>query len=1072
MICIPSGGGEKCKVAYLDYSRMIQPGTPHVRCVFVKPEDVNEYRCRYADLILVELPDRKEIQHLHEIARVGDARFWILAFARQLRLDAERRGKAAASSFFARCFMLDDDVLHLHKLHSPPESDSPCTLNEMLDVLRFGSTEQREPPPLIGFHCRRTPGSQSSMAWAADDQLGTALATALSVSTEEGVPQFHPYAELGEDVGFDQALRLETTPEGKLRFDVAALKCNLFSYKRVNSGDKHGANREATTFAADLVTKFHEVGFDPDKRIDHSGTYPLLKAIHAWSWQKVILPGEVEARFKDTHFLFTRPDDSHMSKVADASIKQGVFIWLAESDLPLSKAGVSFPDALANFHAKLRGAGLLVATKAAVDEMKEEDRAALCTSPSVASLQVPWCQDPTEYFLYKVDPPQGGFSTRRSRRNTVEPPQLTPPGGARTPTRTTAFEQNTPTTSQGSRHVKPRAGVPLDAVKAAAGSEGRDDRVLQASAIEWATAVNYLTSSLPKSAAEVVQVRERLKREADERARHEAAQQAREETQRKAQEQEVRDARRALLTLTKRAKRALNLGILETVVTLRQDYYDQLGQAIKRCMGMKHVTTLQAKETPFMIRKASHVFDQVMELQAPDTALSQELNKLKLKKQGRCDVKRVERLLSRKEGKVPCVSMKKLRDLVPQLRDLYRRQDDPELTTPALVRSLQADMHWQEERQRQRAASATEQAARRAKVAAAAEEKEKKQEMKGKRAANEEEKAYTAGVTVEEWRAQRDQERREQKADKLIAAQAKLSKDIRLKKEELKALLRDRGEPATGGYEELARRLKGSLLGGKRQRKGVGHDSEVSADEQRSDGNLSSAAPDGDGDGGSAATNDDDNGGSTTTNGEQGGGDGQPTKAQKRIYVIPRRPSVQQAQPPALAEPLPPTQPLAPTQPPLDAVAQVPKGAPSGDRGSFRFAGGGVSGGGGGGDGGGGTVSHAGSFNRGHISCAPRHNSFPCDPFPPQNGGYHEVRRDGSPPFPRHHRSRSYGSYPGGNGGSRSHGSGGHSTSGASGDTDRQWSQCDVRNGGRGRLRCDDRAEESELEEGELVEGC
>ena len=40
MICIPSGGGEKYKKAYLDYSEMISLGTPHVRCVFVKPKDV------------------------------------------------------------------------------------------------------------------------------------------------------------------------------------------------------------------------------------------------------------------------------------------------------------------------------------------------------------------------------------------------------------------------------------------------------------------------------------------------------------------------------------------------------------------------------------------------------------------------------------------------------------------------------------------------------------------------------------------------------------------------------------------------------------------------------------------------------------------------------------------------------------------------------------------------------------------------------------------------------------------------------------------------------------------------
>eukprot|EP00966_Prymnesium_polylepis_P205999 4773489-Prymnesium_polylepis.2 len=130
MICVPSGGGEKYERAYLDYSAFISSDAgshlPHVRCAFVKPEDANKYRCRYVDLILVELPRRRDIRLLKIIARVGDARFWILAFARQLRLYAERRAEAAAASatFFKRCFMLDEDVIHLHKL-------SPCLASRL-----------------------------------------------------------------------------------------------------------------------------------------------------------------------------------------------------------------------------------------------------------------------------------------------------------------------------------------------------------------------------------------------------------------------------------------------------------------------------------------------------------------------------------------------------------------------------------------------------------------------------------------------------------------------------------------------------------------------------------------------------------------------------------------------------------------------------------------------------------------------------------------------------------------------------------------------------------------------------
>ena len=429
MICIPSGGGKKFEVAYLDYSQMISPGTKHVRCVFVKPEDVQEYRSRYANLILVELPDRTDIKDLGQIAHVGDARLWILAFVTQLRLHAERcANHSAAAAFFARCFMLDDDVICLHELKPKGDFDVPCTLNAMLRAIRC-KTRKPNPPALVGFHCQRRQGSQRSELWTADDQLGTALATALSVSTAEGVPQFHPYAELGEDVGFDQALRLVKTQEGELRFDVAALKCNFFGYTRVNSGDTHGANREATPFACELVKKFKEVGFDPAVRIDHTGTYPLLKAIHAWSWQKVTLPGENEVAFKNTHFLYTRPDDAHMEHLRDASIRQGVFIWLTEKDLPHCEARITLQDAFALFLRKLKGPGLLVATAADFDSKLSADVACSRLSDlSYAQLKLPWCNQSTEYRLYKVEqaaaqqPAPVFWSLHRGQRTLVDLP--------------------------------------------------------------------------------------------------------------------------------------------------------------------------------------------------------------------------------------------------------------------------------------------------------------------------------------------------------------------------------------------------------------------------------------------------------------------------------------------------------------------------------------------------------------------------------------------------------------------------------------------------------------------------
>ena len=40
IICTPSGGGDRYESARLDYSRMLPVSTPHLRCIFVKPKDV------------------------------------------------------------------------------------------------------------------------------------------------------------------------------------------------------------------------------------------------------------------------------------------------------------------------------------------------------------------------------------------------------------------------------------------------------------------------------------------------------------------------------------------------------------------------------------------------------------------------------------------------------------------------------------------------------------------------------------------------------------------------------------------------------------------------------------------------------------------------------------------------------------------------------------------------------------------------------------------------------------------------------------------------------------------------
>ena len=104
-------------------------------------------------------------------------------------------------------------------------------------------------------------------------------------------------------------MSLRMTPKFQRR--VAVLKCNAFSYKRVGSGDKRGADRLSTPFAEALVKQFEVAGFKPKVRIEHTGTIPLLKHLHFWSWQNVVLDSGV--RFK--RFRFTPTTDSDTYKL-------------------------------------------------------------------------------------------------------------------------------------------------------------------------------------------------------------------------------------------------------------------------------------------------------------------------------------------------------------------------------------------------------------------------------------------------------------------------------------------------------------------------------------------------------------------------------------------------------------------------------------------------------------------------------------------------------------------------------------------------------------------------------------
>ena len=121
MICTPSGGGDKHKVARLEWASLLSESTPpppHVRCIYVKPGELQLYRELYPDLILVALPERSEA--LTAAAKVGDARFWIKASVVQLRLDAQRRGAKATYAFLKRFWMFDDDITGCYKGDARP----------------------------------------------------------------------------------------------------------------------------------------------------------------------------------------------------------------------------------------------------------------------------------------------------------------------------------------------------------------------------------------------------------------------------------------------------------------------------------------------------------------------------------------------------------------------------------------------------------------------------------------------------------------------------------------------------------------------------------------------------------------------------------------------------------------------------------------------------------------------------------------------------------------------------------------------------------------------------------------
>ena len=96
--------------------------------------------------------------------------------------------------------------------------------------------------------------------------------------------------------------------------------------------------------------------------------------------------------------------------VPDASIEQGVLVWLNGQDLPHCHAGISFQEVLECFLRKCVGPALIVVPAAFVETVDLVDSCSMM-SP-VAELKVPWRDEPTQYHFYQLDAPahHGGSS--------------------------------------------------------------------------------------------------------------------------------------------------------------------------------------------------------------------------------------------------------------------------------------------------------------------------------------------------------------------------------------------------------------------------------------------------------------------------------------------------------------------------------------------------------------------------------------------------------------------------------------------------------------------------------------
>ena len=155
--------------------------------------------------------------------------------------------------------------------------------------------------------------------------------------------------------------------------------------------------------------------FDTTQPIDVTGTYPLLKDTHGWSWQRA---GK-DQPFKHTKIVFTRP--SHLEYIRQ--IDQGIFLWVSDEDLPLLK--VDFEEALEEFCDKLKGPGLLVVP--ADQSLPDVGSSGSINRSRTAVLKgLPWRYgETTSYNLIDVTPKAPERKQRKQCRE--KPGEIKPP---------------------------------------------------------------------------------------------------------------------------------------------------------------------------------------------------------------------------------------------------------------------------------------------------------------------------------------------------------------------------------------------------------------------------------------------------------------------------------------------------------------------------------------------------------------------------------------------------------------------------------------------------------------------